>query len=421
MNIAGNLSYDTHYAVFVNATDAGSGRWTNETFWFETEVKYVPSISNPYPSNGSVGVNLQENLSVYVSDPDGDLMNVYWYENTTSSFVLRQTNASVPNGTYYYVFTQANAYDTKYWWKVAVNDSIFNTTAIYHFTTKPTGYVSISDVIPANGAIAAEIVGNPPESTGYVGLYFTLNDSRGGSDMSFYLNVSVNGTWVNRLHQTNVGNGTWSQMEDTFNTTNTTYYWNVSYRDGTDPYTNNLYHFRSEARPDPPDTPTPANGSKVEKGDVTLKCVVHHPDASAPSPPVINVTFYEWPSRRVIGYDNSSLLSGQTATCDTTFFAPYNGTKYYWYTVARDDEFNSDNSSTWVFETYYNDTEPGAVWYSMGGDIYVEVGPEIEPNASWYSMGGDIWVEPLYVETEPGDDVQQAGHKRRRPHHLRQI
>ena len=34
INISGNLSYSTTYTMFVNATDAGSGNWSKETFWF---------------------------------------------------------------------------------------------------------------------------------------------------------------------------------------------------------------------------------------------------------------------------------------------------------------------------------------------------------------------------------------------------
>jgi len=51
-----------------------------------------PSISNPYPVNGSTNIDLQPTCHVNVSDSDGDTMTVYWYENTTGSWVLRQTN-----------------------------------------------------------------------------------------------------------------------------------------------------------------------------------------------------------------------------------------------------------------------------------------------------------------------------------------
>lgn len=279
---------------------------------------------------------------------------------------------------------------------------VFNTSV----EAGPGGNVTISNVSPVNASIANEIVNNPPEWAGYVNLSFTLTDSDSGNNMEFYLNVSVNGTWINRLHLTSQDSGSWYQHEDSMNHTNSTYYWNVSYRDGAAPFKTELYHFRSEAKPDPPDTPTPTNGSNHLYGNVTLSCVVHHPDAG--SAPPMNVTFYEWPSGRTIGYDNSSLSDGNTATCDTSYYCPYNGTKYYWYAVTRDDEFNSNNSDIWYVETYYNDTEPSEIWYAAGGDIYVEPAyVETEPNTIWYTLGGEAGVYSVatFNNPVPADDA----------------
>lgn len=279
---------------------------------------------------------------------------------------------------------------------------IFNTSVV----AGPGGNVTISNVSPANQSIAVEIIGNPPEDSGYINLSFTLTDANGGNDMEFYINVSVNGTWINRLHLTSQDSGSWHQHETNFSHTNTTYYWNVSYRDGAEPFKTELYHFRTEAKPDPPDTPTPANTSKRVKGNVTLSCVVHHPDAG--SAPAMNVTFYEWPSGRVIGYDNSSLSDGNTATCDASYNLFYNGTKYYWYAVVRDNEFNSNNSSIWYVETHYNDTEPATMWYTTGGDIWVETTyTETEPDTVWYTLGGElnIYSTAIFYNPVPADDA----------------
>ncbi|MBA7672914.1 hypothetical protein ES703_81101 [subsurface metagenome] len=56
VTIAGNLSYDTNYTVYVNATDIGSKTWTNETFWFDTEADTVTiTWISQIPSN--IGIN----------------------------------------------------------------------------------------------------------------------------------------------------------------------------------------------------------------------------------------------------------------------------------------------------------------------------------------------------------------------------
>ena len=270
----------------------------------------------------------------------------------------------------------------------------------------PGGNVTISNVSPVNQSIANEIVGNPPENSGYVNLSFTLTDANGGNDMEFYINVSVDGTWINRLHLTSQDTGSWHQHEDEFCHTNSTYYWNVSYRDGVEDFKTDLFHFRAEAKPDPPNTPIPANTSYHIYGNITLSCVVHHPDGVS-SPPM-NVTFYEWPSGRVIGYDTSSITDGNTATCDTLYYCPDNGTKYYWYAVTKDDEFTGNNSDVWNIEIWYNDTEPDTLWHSLGGDIWVETAyTDTEPTAAWYTMGGKIitYYNATFNNPIPTDDA----------------
>ncbi|EMR75210.1 hypothetical protein MBGDF03_01071, partial [Thermoplasmatales archaeon SCGC AB-540-F20] len=75
---------------------------------------------------------------IWANDTDGDILTVYWYENTTGSYILRNTNTSVSaNSTVNFSFTQFNNYFITYWWKVAVNDSTDNTTEWYYFITEP--------------------------------------------------------------------------------------------------------------------------------------------------------------------------------------------------------------------------------------------------------------------------------------------
>ena len=105
---------------------------------FDPRPNEPPVIhNNEYPANTSTNIEIQTTCHITVSDGDGDTMTIYWYENSTGNWVLRQTNTLVNNGIYYWNFTQATNYFTMYYWKVSVNDSVTNTTAIYHFTTKP--------------------------------------------------------------------------------------------------------------------------------------------------------------------------------------------------------------------------------------------------------------------------------------------
>lgn len=92
--------------------------------------------NNEYPTNDSITVRLKVICHVQVSDPDNNTLNIYWYENSTGDWVLRQTNSLVHNGTYYWTYREATSYSTIYYWKIIVNDGEYLTTAIYHFTTE---------------------------------------------------------------------------------------------------------------------------------------------------------------------------------------------------------------------------------------------------------------------------------------------
>jgi len=131
------VDYNTTYTVYVNATDSVNGTWINETFWFITAEQEAPTISNEYPSDGGTQAELRPTCHVDVHDIEGDTLTIYWYENTTGNWTLRQTDGNISaNSTVYWIFSQANSYSTAYYWRVKVNDGTINTTATYYFTTK---------------------------------------------------------------------------------------------------------------------------------------------------------------------------------------------------------------------------------------------------------------------------------------------
>ena len=271
--------------------------------------------------------------------------------------------------------------------------------------------VVISNVSPTDGGIHIEIYGNPPDPNGYVNLSFQLNDTTGGGDMEFYLDVkNETGGWENRLHLTDQSNGTWYHHEDEapFNHTNRTCYWRINAKDHTTGvWTNQTFSFTTDRVPDAPSSPNPANGSCVEKGDIELSVVVTHPDSSAGAK-IHNVTFYEYPSGRIIGWNYSSTgwVSGQTVKCNTTFNAFYEGTEYYWFAQAKDDEYRGENSSVYHIETNYTGTEPNIAYYPTGAEIYVNPPyTGTEPDVVYYSTGAGVNVVdlPQYHNMQPAN------------------
>ncbi|UCF12602.1 MAG: DUF2341 domain-containing protein [Thermoplasmatales archaeon] len=108
----------------------------------------APTIELIYPDNGSTNISLQPICQIKANDGNGDPLTVYWYENTGGPWLLRQTNSSVPaNSTVNWPYIQADGNGITYWWKVAVNDSVSNTTAIFYFTTKPMN-TSVNPISP---------------------------------------------------------------------------------------------------------------------------------------------------------------------------------------------------------------------------------------------------------------------------------
>jgi len=264
--------------------------------------------------------------------------------------------------------------------------------------------VTISNVSPLDGAIHVDII--ETADTSYVNLSFTLTSST-GSNIEFYLDIWNGSAWINRIHDTDFTSGSSRYHHETsVNQTGTTYQWRICAKDlGDGNWTNQTLSFTTDRKPDAPSSPTPANGSKVDAGYITLSVVVTHPDASAGAK-IHNVTFYEYPSGRIIGwnYSASGFANGTVVKCNTSFYAPYAGTKYYWYARAKDDEYWGANSSVFYFETNYTDTEPDIVYYSLGADIYVEpVYTTSEPNTVYYSLGGQIlaYYPPQYSNPSP--------------------
>lgn|GEM_PF-2670651 len=52
-------------------------------------------LSNPSPANGSINIPIQPQCSITLSHSNGTTMTLFWYENSTGPWRLRQTNGSI--------------------------------------------------------------------------------------------------------------------------------------------------------------------------------------------------------------------------------------------------------------------------------------------------------------------------------------
>jgi hypothetical protein len=186
-----------------------------------------PTQSTPSPVNASTGIDLTPTCAITVADVDADSLNVQFYENSTGTYVLRQTNSSVTNGTYRWYFSQASTGNTKYWWRVNVIESgFYNVSAYYHFTTFDNVAPVVAVVGPANG------------STGVVRYNRTsalITDADAdATTVCLWENHTNPGSWTKYQQNNSVATGTTVRcMNSTWALAyNTPYWWRVTAYDG---------------------------------------------------------------------------------------------------------------------------------------------------------------------------------------------
>ena len=98
---------------------------------------FIPiKISDPYPSDGSVGVEISPTLNIAVSHDEGKNMSITWYSNSSGSWLAFGSNSSVGNGTYHQDFVNASMNGQWWFWKVDVSDGVdFVVSNVFKFYT----------------------------------------------------------------------------------------------------------------------------------------------------------------------------------------------------------------------------------------------------------------------------------------------
>lgn len=244
-----------------------------------------PTQSSPSPTNSSTGMSLTPKCNITIADPDGDAMTVNFYENSTGSYVLRQTNSSCANGTYRWTNAQATSYGLKYYWKVYVNDGKgYNVSSWYCFTTQARNWLSLfngyltagNNTVPWRSLFSGYLKGGN-ESASYHPLFsgwfsggnttpyirvtdpFPANGSTAAIRTSLAVtveqvdglsfNISWEGSndngssWFTLGSTIGVNNGTWGVGFWNASILDKTYYWRVQVIDTDLNYANATYHY----------------------------------------------------------------------------------------------------------------------------------------------------------------------------------
>jgi hypothetical protein len=233
------VNYSTTYYWRVTANDT-EGNANVSIFHFTTLLNTPPSITNPSPGNGSVGIGLQPWCRVTVTDT-GDTFDVSFQENSTGIWVERQTNDTVTDGTFWWRFLQASTHLTVYYWRVDVTDGNNTTVSIFHFTTAGNSPPVVFLPSPSNGSTGVPLVPT---------CQISVTDT---DTMTITWSENSTGVWM--VRQTNVGvvSGTHQWTFSQASSYLTVYYWRVVVDDGVG-NTTVTYHFTTKSSSTTPST-----------------------------------------------------------------------------------------------------------------------------------------------------------------------
>ena len=210
-----NTTYGVHTNPFLADTDndgvddcdeCKSGSDPNN--YTSTTANTPPTITGEIPANQSVGISTTPILNVTVDDANDNTLDVYWYSNSSGTWVLFDTNISIDTSGGEVNISQTNTNFTAnnqiYWWSVNASDGCLWTNETYHFTTIAVG------------------VNNPPVQTSPCIWNVTTseNKSLNATNVDLFptsFNVTVNDTDGNYMNVTIMTNesGSWTTINTT--------------------------------------------------------------------------------------------------------------------------------------------------------------------------------------------------------------
>ncbi len=136
---------------------------------FEEQENTPPSVSNPYPEDNSLDVELQPRLGINISDNE-NLMTLKWFEAEYEEVLKEKIesddysaiNESVGDGRYYHVYEDASSFLSSYWWGVKVDDEHGGVCIeCYKFTTlENTPPVAVDDYVLVDESDSISVLNN---------------------------------------------------------------------------------------------------------------------------------------------------------------------------------------------------------------------------------------------------------------------
>ncbi len=286
--------------------------------------------TSPVPMDGSTGVSVNPTLNVDVFDPDGDTMDVSFYNASDDSLI--GTDTGVSSGGTASINWLGLSSNTYYEWYAITDDGLDSTqSATWSFTTINTAPNAPTNFVPTDGSTGVSInpslnveVFDPDGDTMDVSFYDASDDSLIGTDTGTSSGGTASINW--------------------FGLSNNTYYeWYAIADDGLDSTQSATWSFTTiNTAPNAPTNPIPTDGSTGVSINPSLNGDVFDPDGDT-----MDVSFYNASDDSLIGTD-TGVLSGGTASIN--WLGLSEGTTYQWNLIV-DDGSDSTQSTTWSFTT----------------------------------------------------------------------
>ncbi len=339
-----SLQPKTSYSWYVKTNDSELSA-VSPTWNFTTMNNHVPlKPYDPNPANGAVDVNTELDLSVNVSDPDGNQMNVTFYKGEDGEFIDKIFG--VQNGSVNTTL-EGLSYNTTYDWYVEVKDRYsVNRSDTWSFTTarepkENKAPYRPKDPQPFNGSIVEGEI---------VNLSVSVSDP--DSDV---LTVKFFNATSDELIRSKSGVSNGSRVEVVWEdlAPGNTYNWYASVEDGKKSNTSDVWSFTTvktgeNSPPFLPNEPLPNHGEKNVSTSPLLSVYISDQEGNPCS-----VSFHDSSTDELIGekngFNNESVSAQwEGLEVDTT---------YGWYVKVSDGE-NTVESSTWSFTTGSGENEP---------------------------------------------------------------
>jgi len=95
-----------------------------------------PSQNNEYPQNLSNNIDLSPLCEITTIDNDSSQLDIFFFENSTGNWVEQYNTSSSPNSVVTWTYSNANTYNTSYFWSVNITDGLYWSNSTYKFTTR---------------------------------------------------------------------------------------------------------------------------------------------------------------------------------------------------------------------------------------------------------------------------------------------